>query len=164
MCICFSRTVTEMGRLYSRMTRNVPCELHALNKTVLMTLLTNVGMYKISLKCSFVIPIFCNVNQYIRLPLLSSGQSTWLQIQRLWVRFLALPDFMRSSGSGTGSTQPAEYNWGATWKKQRLRSRKPSIWPCGSVALTTRHHLSAKVGTNFAYMGRSLGQYSSLAD
>jgi hypothetical protein len=26
------------------------------------------------------------------------------------VRFLALPDFLRSSGSGTGSTQPREYN------------------------------------------------------
>jgi hypothetical protein len=24
---------------------------------------------------------------------------------------------MRSSGSGTGSTQPRAYNWGATWKK-----------------------------------------------
>jgi hypothetical protein len=26
------------------------------------------------------------------------------------VRFQALPDFLRSSGSGTGSTQPCEYN------------------------------------------------------
>jgi hypothetical protein len=26
------------------------------------------------------------------------------------VRFQALPDFMTSSGSGTGSTQPREYN------------------------------------------------------
>jgi hypothetical protein len=33
------------------------------------------------------------------------------------VRFPALPDFLRSSGSGTGFTQPREYNWGATWKK-----------------------------------------------
>jgi hypothetical protein len=29
-------------------------------------------------------------------------------------RFPALPDFLRSSGSGTG---PREYNGGATWKK-----------------------------------------------
>jgi hypothetical protein len=28
------------------------------------------------------------------------------------VQFPALPDFLRSSGSGTGSTQPHEYNWG----------------------------------------------------
>jgi hypothetical protein len=47
----------------------------------------------------------------------SSGQSFWLQIQRSWVRFPALPDFLRSSGSGTGSTQNREDNWEATWRK-----------------------------------------------
>jgi hypothetical protein len=31
------------------------------------------------------------------------------------VRFPALPDFLRSSGSGSGSTQPRGDNWGATW-------------------------------------------------
>jgi hypothetical protein len=50
-------------------------------------------------------------------PLSSSGHSSWLQIQRSWVRLPALPDFLRSSGSGMGSTQPCEYNWRATWKK-----------------------------------------------
>jgi hypothetical protein len=50
-------------------------------------------------------------------PLCSSGQSSWLQIQRSRVQFSLLPDFLRSSGSGTGSTHPREYNWGATWKK-----------------------------------------------
>jgi hypothetical protein len=34
------------------------------------------------------------------------------------VRFPVLPDFLRKSGSGTGSTQPREYNSGATWKKK----------------------------------------------
>jgi hypothetical protein len=44
-------------------------------------------------------------------PLLwSSGQSSWLQIQRSQVRFSALPIFLRSSGSGTGSTQLREDN------------------------------------------------------
>jgi hypothetical protein len=49
------------------------------------------------------------------LPLWSSGQSSWLQIQRFWVRFPALPNFLRSSVSGTGSTQPREYNWAPLW-------------------------------------------------
>jgi len=40
----------------------------------------------------------------------SSGQSFWLQIQRFRVRSPALPDFLSSSGSGTGSTQPREVN------------------------------------------------------
>jgi hypothetical protein len=50
-----------------------------------------------------------------RPPLWSGGQSSWLQIQKSLVRFPALPDFLKSSGSGTGSTQPCEDNWGATW-------------------------------------------------
>jgi hypothetical protein len=41
-------------------------------------------------------------------PLLSSGQSFWLQILRSWIRFRALLDFLRSRGSGTGSTQLRE--------------------------------------------------------
>jgi hypothetical protein len=42
------------------------------------------------------------------------------------VRFPELPDFLRSSGSGTGFTQPREYNRGATWKKKyrRLENRE----------------------------------------
>ena len=50
-------------------------------------------------------------------PLWSSGQSFWLQVQRSRFRFPALPDFLSSTGSGTGSTQPREVNWGATWIK-----------------------------------------------
>ena len=46
-----------------------------------------------------------------------SGQIFWLQIQRSRVRFPALPNFLSSSGSVTGSTQPREVNWGATWIK-----------------------------------------------
>jgi hypothetical protein len=43
-----------------------------------------------------------------RPPLWSSDQSSWPQIQISGVRFPSLPDFLRSSGSGTGSTQPRE--------------------------------------------------------
>jgi hypothetical protein len=45
-----------------------------------------------------------------RLPLWSSDQSSWLQIQRSGFDSPALTDFLRSSASGTGFTQPREYN------------------------------------------------------
>jgi hypothetical protein len=52
-------------------------------------------------------------------PLWSSGQSSWLQIQKSRIRFPALLDFLRSIGSGTGSTQPRENKWGAAWIENR---------------------------------------------
>jgi hypothetical protein len=55
---------------------------------------------------------------YRRPPPWSIGQSSWLQIQRSRVRIPALPHFLRSGGSGTGSTQPREDNWGATWMEK----------------------------------------------
>jgi hypothetical protein len=80
------------------------------------------------------------------------------------VRFKALPDFLRSNGSGTGSIKPREYNWGATRKQSsgsclenREYSRRDlSRWPRGTLypqklALT-------------ADKRRSLGRYSTLAD
>ena len=48
------------------------------------------------------------VRERTRPPLWSSDQSFWLQIQRSRVRFPELSDFLSSSGSGTGSTQPRE--------------------------------------------------------
>jgi hypothetical protein len=51
-------------------------------------------------------------------PLWSRGQNSWLQIQRSWVPFPALPDVLRSSGSGTGYTQTHEDNCGITCKKK----------------------------------------------
>jgi hypothetical protein len=46
-----------------------------------------------------------------------------------------------SSGSGTGSIQPREYNWGATWKKssgsylenREYGCRDPSRWQRGTI-------------------------------
>jgi hypothetical protein len=67
------------------------------------------------LTCSLEIEI-CNKCSNSRLPLWSSDQflATDPEVQ-VW--FPALPDVLRSSGSGTESTQPREYTWGATWKK-----------------------------------------------
>jgi hypothetical protein len=47
----------------------------------------------------------------------------------------------KSSGSGTGSTQLREYNWGATWYKssgsclenREYGHRDPSRWPCATL-------------------------------
>ena len=73
-------------------------------------------------RCWFGKDIFFSfVCVHLRPPLWSSGQSFWLQIQRSRVRSPALPDFLSSSGSGTGSSQPREpreVNWRATWMKK----------------------------------------------
>jgi hypothetical protein len=72
-------------------------------------------------------------------PLWSSGQSSWLQIRRPGLDSRHYPK--KSSGSGTGSTQPREYNWGATWQKssgsclenREYGRRDPSRWPRGTL-------------------------------
>jgi hypothetical protein len=45
---------------------------------------------------------------YVSVVYENNGQSSWLLTQRSRVRFPALPDFLHSRGSGTGSTQPHE--------------------------------------------------------
>jgi hypothetical protein len=51
---------------------------------------------------------FLRTRSYMYLFLYIIKYFFWLQIQRSRVRFPALPDFLRSSGSGTGYTQPRE--------------------------------------------------------
>jgi hypothetical protein len=85
--------------------------------------------------------------------------ATWLQIQRSWVLLPALPHFLRSSGSGTGSTQPREDKWGATWKKSS---------GSGSVGTRCAHYAillyPQKLTIKFTVQRRLLSRYSLLAD
>jgi hypothetical protein len=84
------------------------------------------------------------------------GQGSWLQIQTSRVPFPALPDFLRSSGSGKSPLSLVSTN-------EELLERKSSGFDLeireygrgGSVTLTKWHRLSAKVGNNFANKRRS---------
>jgi hypothetical protein len=86
-----------------------------------------------------IVMILMNPNVSIRPPLWSSGQSSWLQIRRHGFDFRHYQK--KSSGSGTGSTQPHKYNWGATWWKsggsclenREYGRRDPSRWPRGTL-------------------------------
>jgi hypothetical protein len=65
-------------------------------------------------------------------------------------------------GSGTGSTQPHEYNWEATWKKRScsgLENREYGRRE--TAAVTTRHPLSSKVGSYFASLVHYVGTIRS---
>ena len=96
----------------------------------------------------------------------SSGQSFWLQIQRSRVRSLALPDFLSSSGSGTGSTQPREVKLRSYLnnKSSGSRFRKQRLTAMGTRCANHVTPLYPQVGTNFAYRRRPLCRYGSLAD
>jgi hypothetical protein len=90
--------------------------------------------YKSSL-CAIVLPIYSwfAIEQY----LWSSGQSSRLEIQRSGFVSRRYQIFWEVVGSGTGSTQPREYNCGDTLKKssgsgleiREYGRRDPSRWP-----------------------------------
>jgi hypothetical protein len=50
-------------------------------------------------------------------PLWSSGQSSWLQIQKFGFDFLRYQIFWEVASLERGPPQPHVYSWGATWKK-----------------------------------------------
>jgi hypothetical protein len=90
----------------------------------------------------------------------SNGQSSWVQIHRSRVRFSALPDFLISSVSGTGSPQPREDNWGAIWMENYwLRSRKLKLT---SVVIRYADHATSSIRKKLTVTsptsgGRSVG-------
>jgi hypothetical protein len=61
-----------------------------------------------------IILLLCYYYYYIKARLWSSGQRSWLQIQRFRVFLPALPYFPKSSVSGMASIQPLEDSRGAT--------------------------------------------------
>jgi hypothetical protein len=68
------------------------------------------SLFKNNAKKEYRLVKFMNSSCVDGPPLWFSGQSSWLQIQRSLLQFLALPEFVRSSGSGKRYTQPREYN------------------------------------------------------
>jgi hypothetical protein len=104
------------------------------------------------------IPVHVHIYSFIctlfRPALWSSGQSSWLQIQRSG----ALPDFLRNGGSGTGCTQPREDNR-SYFKEKRLRSRKPKLTTVGDSLRWPRDTLYPLKSalTSLTSGGRSVG-------
>jgi hypothetical protein len=87
------------------------------------------------------------------------GQNSWWQMQRCQVRFLVLPDFLSSSGCGTGCIQPHENNWRATYvKSSGCGVGKPRLTAMGiRCAGHNDTPLPTKVGTYFTNQQPSVG-------
>jgi hypothetical protein len=70
------------------------------------------------------------------------------------VRFLALPYFLRSSGSETGSTQPRQYKWGATWNSSF------SVLGSENMAHCLGHVSRGKTCNNNSHYSHETGPYT----
>jgi hypothetical protein len=74
------------------------------------------------------------------------------------------PEFEPSSSIATSLQSISSRKLLLTVHVHSCRSKKTTIQPWGTVVLTTRHHLSAKVTTNFSDKRRQFGRYSLLEE